>query len=89
MIEGPLKQEEQNLKISELWCRQEWKWELISFDLPQSIKEKIKAVPIQVHGSGKDTVLWKYSKNGDFSTKTAYRLAMQGEEDVEQFNGSG
>ena len=57
MIEGPLKQEEQNLRVSDLRCGQEWKWELFSFDLPQSIKEKIKAIPIQLHGSGRDTVL--------------------------------
>ena len=57
MIERPLRQEEQNLRISDMWCDQEWKWELFSFDLPQSIKEKIKAIPIQLHGSGRDTVL--------------------------------
>ena len=34
MIEGPLKQEEQNLRVSDLCYGQEWKWELISFDLP-------------------------------------------------------
>ena len=43
MIEGPLRQGEQNLKVSDLCYGQEWKWELISFDLPQPIKEKIKA----------------------------------------------
>ena len=87
MIEGPLRQEEQNLRISDLWCDQEWKWELFSFDLPQSIKEKIKAIPIQLHGNGRDTVLWKFSKNGEFTTSSAYRLAIQGEEAVTQFHG--
>ena len=82
MIEGPLRQEEQNLRISDLWCDQEWKWELLSFDLPQSIKEKIKALPIQLHGNVRDTVLWKFSKNGEFTTTSAYWLAIQGEEAV-------
>ena len=63
MIVGPLRQEELNLRVSDLFCCQEWKWDLISFDLPQSIKEKIKAIPIQMYGSGRDTVMWKFSKN--------------------------
>ena len=63
MIEGPLRQEELNLRVSDLCCCQEWKWDLISFDLPQSIKEKIKAIPIQMYGSRRDTVMWKFSKN--------------------------
>ena len=63
MIEGPLRQEELNLRVSDLCCCQEWKWDLISFDLPQSIKEKIKAIPTQIYGSGRDTVMWKFSKN--------------------------
>ena len=87
MIERPLRQEEQNLRISDLWCDQEWKWELFSFDLPQSIKEKIKAIPIQLHGSGRDTVLWKFSQNGEFTTSLAYQLAIQGEEAITQFHG--
>ena len=87
MIEGPLKQEEQNLRVSDLCCGQEWKWELISFDLPQFIKEKIKAIPIQMFGSGRDMVMWKFSMNGEFTTNSAYRLANQGEETAMQFNG--
>ncbi|KAF3950217.1 hypothetical protein CMV_023995 [Castanea mollissima] len=34
MVEGPLRQGEQNLTIAELYCGQNWKWELMSFDLP-------------------------------------------------------
>jgi len=87
MIEGPLKQEEQNLRVSDLRCGQEWKWKLISFDLPEFIKDKIKATPIQLYGSGRDTVMWKFSKNVEFTTSSAYRLANQGEEAVTQFHG--
>lgn len=75
MIEGPLRKGEQNLTIADLCCGQIWKWELISFDLPQPIKERIKVVPIQLHGSGRDTLMCKFSNNGEFTSSSAYRLA--------------
>ena len=52
MIEGPLRQEKLNLKVSDLYGYHVWNWDLISFNLPQSIKEKIKAIPIQMYGNG-------------------------------------
>ncbi|XP_075659165.1 uncharacterized protein LOC142629055 [Castanea sativa] len=87
MIEGPLKQEELNLRVSDLYSCQGWNWDLISFDLPFSIKEKIKAIPIQMIGSGRDMVMWKFSKNGEFTTTSAYKLAHQGDENAAQFSG--
>ena len=86
MIEGPLRKGEQNLTVADLCCSQNWKWELISFDLPQPIKEKIKAVPIQLHGSGRDTMTWKFSNNGEFTASSVYRLANQREEPATQFH---
>lgn len=38
-------------------------------------------------GDRKDTILWKYSKDGDFSTKSAYQLTNQGEILDTQFHG--
>lgn len=75
------------MKVFDLHCGQEWKWEFIYFDLPEFIKDKIKATPIQLFGSGRDTIMWKYSKNGEFTTSSAYKLANQGEEAVTQFQG--
>lgn len=89
MLEGPLRQGEQNLTVAELCSGQNWKWELISFVLPQPIKENIKAVSIQLHGSGRDIMMWKFSNNGEFTTSFAYCLANQGEEPVTQFHGNG
>ncbi|KAL4597583.1 hypothetical protein ACB092_11G001000 [Castanea dentata] len=74
-------------EISDLYCGQQWNWDLVSFDLPHPIKDKIKAIPIQLHGSGRDTVLLKFSKNGEFTTSSAYRIANKGEEKVTQFHG--
>ena len=87
MIEGPLRQEELSLKVSDLCDYQAWNWDLISFNLPQIIKDKIKAIPIQMYGNGRDTVMWKCSNNGEFNTNLAYRLAIQGEENAMQFSG--
>ena len=85
MITGPLRQEELNLKVSNLCDYQAWNWDLISFNLPQFIKDKIKAISIQIYGNGRDTVMWKCSNNGEFNMNSAYRLAIQIEEDVVQF----
>ena len=75
MIEGPLRQEDAELTVAAL-CRDcDWSWEILSFDLPDSIKNKIKAIPLQLFGSREDSIMWKYSKDGEFSTKSAYQLA--------------
>ena len=47
LIEGPLTQREVDMKLSELLLDhvQEWKWEVLSFELPPCIKDRIKAIP--------------------------------------------
>lgn len=80
MIAGPLKLEENNLVASELNQDHEWKWEKISFDLLEDIMDRIKTMPMQLYGSREDSIMWKYSKDGKFSTNSAYLLATQGQE---------
>ena len=41
-----------SLKVSDLCDYQAWNWDLIPFNLPQIIKDKIKAIPIQMYGNG-------------------------------------
>ena len=76
LIEGPLTSSEYDLKVTDLKQNQVWNWDLISFDLPQAIKDKIKVVPFQLYGTREDTIIWKVAKDGDFSTRSAYQLAM-------------
>ena len=75
MIKGPLRQGDQGLTVVELCHDHEWRWELLPFELPDSIKNKVKAVQIQLFGNWKDSIMWKYSKDGDFSINSAYQLA--------------
>ena len=72
MIEGPLRQEDAELTVADLCCNYDWKWDILSFDLPDSIKNKMKAIPLQLFESRKDSIMWKYSKDGEFSTNSAY-----------------
>lgn len=54
-----------------------WNWNAISFDLPQCIKDKIIAMPFQLYGS----------KDGGFTTVTAYNLVRPEEEQIMMFRG--
>ena len=87
MIEGPLRKEDQELIVADLCRDHEWRWELLSFDLPDSIKNKVKAIAIQLFGNRKDSIMWKYSKYGDFSTNSAYQLANEDNTTRNQFQG--
>ena len=62
------------MKVSEflLDLDQEWRWEALSFVLPESIKDRIKATPRQLVGRREDVIMWKLSKDGEFTTKSAY-----------------
>ena len=76
LIEGPLTQRETDMKLSKLLLRsiQEWKWEVLSFELPLCVKDKIKAISRQQVDRGEDVIMWKFSKDGEFTTKFAYAL---------------
>ena len=62
------------MKVSEflLESEQDWRWEVISFVLSDSIKDRIKATLRQLVGRREDVIMWKLSKDGEFSTKFAY-----------------
>ena len=62
------------MKVSEflLDMIQGLKWEASSFELPESIMDRIKAIPRQLVGRREDVIMWKLSKDGEFTTKSAY-----------------
>ena len=45
----------------------------------------MKAIPLQLFESRKDSIMWKYSKDGEFSTNSAYQLANQPDSEEYQF----
>lgn len=47
LIEGPLTQQEYDLMLSDMLLDQGqvWKWDTLSFELPPSVKDKIRAIP--------------------------------------------
>ena len=46
---------------------QGWKWEVLSFELPLSIKDRIKAIIRQQVDRGEDVIMWKFSKRMESS----------------------
>ena len=86
--EGPLPLTEGSLKVVDLIQNQAWNWNLISFDLQQAIKDSIRATPLQIFNQGEDSIIWAESKDGEFSTNSAYRLANSEQPSVNSFQGS-
>lgn len=50
-------------------------WASIPFDLPNSIKLELQAIPFAVASRGCDKLAWKDSKHGLFSLDSAYKIA--------------
>ena len=86
-MEGPLTRQESDMVVSDMIYGQGqgWNWGAIPFKLPPSIKDKIRAVPCQCFGRAKDTILWKFSKDGEFSMKSTYDIANPPQEQDHQF----
>ena len=77
LVQGPLTRPESETVVADFMYSggRGWNWEAISFDLPQGIKDKIRATPCQQAGRAEDIIIWKFSNDGNFSTKSAYDLA--------------
>jgi len=76
------------LTMEDIRGKYRWNWKLLTFDLLEIIKDKIKAIPIQNYGHRKDTIMWKHTKDGEFSTNSAYILSIKGVSPSPVFKGS-
>ena len=72
LIQGPFCLRDLSLIVEEFRGMGGWNWDLISFELPDTIKDRIKAVPIQDFDQREDSLMWRFTGDGDFSTKSAY-----------------
>ncbi|GLT38087.1 hypothetical protein SLA2020_123550 [Shorea laevis] len=78
IINGPFRRDALNVSVKEalLPSREwDWDWDLISYSLPNSILNKIKAIPLQISYAEHDAFILGFSSNGLFKTKSAYLLA--------------
>ena len=64
-----------------------WNWDLISFELPDTIKDRIKAILIQDFGQREDSLMWRFTRDGDFSTKSAYLRCIEVDISETSFKG--
>ena len=76
LIEGPLTQQEEGWTIAKLHHNDYWNLDKISFALPGNVVDKIHAIPIQSYGDKEDTLMWRFSLDGDFNMASAYKLAI-------------
>lgn len=60
------------LTIVDFRTNNDWRWESLSFALPPCIKEEIRAILVQEYGIGEDVLMWKFMKDGNFSTNSTY-----------------
>ena len=88
LIEGPLTREDMKCEIADLRENNSWKWESLSFDLPLSIRDKIQAIPMQEFGGGEDMLLWKFTKDGEFSTNSTYLKIISNSGETNSFQGA-
>lgn len=76
LIEGPLTRGEEELSVKQCYDENRvWKPSSISFELPETVLNPIKATPFSYESQLVDTLMWAFSKNGSFSIQAAYLLA--------------
>ena len=55
--------------------------------LPKVVIDRIQAIPIQSFGDREDTLMWKFSTDGEFSMGSAYRLFISDQPKPLSFSG--
>jgi len=75
LIQGPLPLGVSDWKVKDIVALGGWKWGLVPFVVPQDLKLEIQAIPYALVTSSVDRLMWRDSPRGDFSMKSAYRLA--------------
>ncbi|KAL0003965.1 hypothetical protein SO802_011526 [Lithocarpus litseifolius] len=77
LIQGPISQEANRLKVKDIMLDVGWDWEKLTFELPDEVKGLIRAIPTSTLGGGSDKLAWAGSPNGLFDVKSAYGITME------------
>jgi len=88
MMAGPLCLGENILTIANVFQEGNWNWEAISSKLPREIKDKMCASPMQLWDDKEDTLKWKFTRDEEFSTASAYALLRPEEANPQIFLGN-
>lgn len=75
---GPWTETDMSMTINQVWINGRWDFEGLTYIIPEEIKARILAFPISLLGtdSMNDLFVWKNSPSGDFSSASAYLLAI-------------
>lgn len=72
--------EEEKLKVKEVVTINGWDWSKISIPMLDNVSTKLKATLVSLAARGQDRLTWGMSTHGGFELKSAYKLAIRGEE---------
>ena len=70
-IQGPLTEGKVNISIKDFLSNDVG----ISFVLPEYVMQEIKAIPLASNPLQEDILIWAFSKDGNFTLKSAYLIA--------------
>uniref|UniRef100_A0A2N9EFE1 Reverse transcriptase domain-containing protein n=1 Tax=Fagus sylvatica TaxID=28930 RepID=A0A2N9EFE1_FAGSY len=75
-ISEPLSSQDATLRVCDLWdSSNNWELGKISFQLPPSLIQIIKAIPRPRNALSEDKPYWQLSSDGQFNSKSAYKIA--------------
>ncbi|GLT51124.1 hypothetical protein SLA2020_245560 [Shorea laevis] len=75
ILNGPLLEADSSLLVFDCVSQGQLLDNSISYDLPPTIVQSIKAIPLSLFAPGLDQFAWMLSANGSFSSSSAYCLA--------------
>ncbi|PKI70720.1 hypothetical protein CRG98_008953 [Punica granatum] len=75
IVHGPLPAGENNILVSSILLPNiTWDFSHLSFNLPASITDSIRGLPIGLSHDMPDCIIWGFSRDGKYKTKSAYLL---------------
>ncbi|KAL0004790.1 hypothetical protein SO802_012351 [Lithocarpus litseifolius] len=90
LIQGPLLEEEECLKVKDVFGPNGWDWSKLLIQIPNAVLMEIKAMPYSfISSNEEDRMVWNGAYRSDFELKSAYNLATKCSEEEEEFSALG